>query len=294
MDASTPPLAERLSVIVITHNRVNEVLRTLGQLHGLPQLPAIVVVDNGSTDSTTQRIRHDFPQVVLIRLPVNIGAAARNVGARKVCTLFVAFCDDDTWWATSALEHGCDLLDAHPQLVALSARVLVGPQEREDPTCTLMARSALPSAHLPGPAVMGFLAGASIFRRQAFLDAGGFNPRLFIGGEETLLTLDLASRGWQLAYTPQLVVHHHPSTMRDSLRRRQLLARNAIWIAWLRRPFASACRETVGLLAEAHEQGHLLTTLWAVARGMPWVWQNRQVIPNHVETLYRWRNRTGY
>jgi GT2 family glycosyltransferase len=157
-----------------------------------------------------------------------------------------------------------------------------------------MAQSPLPSAHLPGPAVMGFLAGASIFRRQAFLDAGGFNPRLFIGGEESLLTLDLASRGWQLVYAPQLVVHHHPSTLRDSLRRRQLLARNAIWIAWLRRPFASACRETASLLAAAHGQGHLLSTLWAVARGMPWVCQNRRVIPRHVETLYRWRNRTGY
>jgi GT2 family glycosyltransferase len=286
-------LAERVSIVVLTHNRVHEVLRTLIHLHRLPQVPPIVVVDNGSTDDTAQRIESDFPQVILVRLPANIGAAARNVGARKVTTSFVAFCDDDTWWAPGALEAGCDLLDTYPHVAVLSARVLVGPQEREDPTCAVMANSPLPSANLPGPAIMGFLAGASIFRRQAFLEAGGYNPRLFIGGEETLLTLDLASRGWQLVYAPQLVVHHHPSSVRDSRRRKSLLARNAIWIAWLRRPFASACQETADLLAAARSQGHLLATLWDAARGMPWVWQNRRVIPHHVEALYRWRNRTG-
>jgi len=293
MPASSPPLAERVSVVVITHNRVNEVLRTLVRLHGLPEVPAIVVVDNDSSDATAERIRAQFPDVLLVQLPNNIGAAARNVGANKVATPYVAFCDDDTWWAQGSLETACMLLDTHPKIAVLSARVLVGPQEREDPTCALMAQSPLPSAHLPGPAIMGFLAGASIFRRQAFLEAGGYNPRLFIGGEETLMTLDLASRGWQLVYAPQLVVHHHPSSMRDSLRRRRLLARNAIWIAWLRRPFASACEETARLLAAARSQGHLLSTMWDVVRGMPWVWQNRRVIPHHVEMLYRWRNRTG-
>lgn len=290
---ATAPLAERLSVVVLTHNRVDEVLRTLARLHALPQVPPIVVVDNASVDSTALRVKRQFPRVHVVRLGANLGAAARNAGVEAVGTPYVAFCDDDTWWAPGSLEQGCDLLDAYPQVAVLSARVLVGAEEREDPTCALMANSPLPSAHLPGPAIMGFLAGASIFRRQAYLEVGGYDPRLFLGGEETLMTLDLSARGWKLVYAPQLVVHHYPSAARDPLYRQKLLVRNAIWIAWLRRPFASAWRETTRLLADARRQRQLLGTLLAVARGMRWVWQNRRVIPPEVETQYRRRIQTS-
>ena len=64
---------------------------------------------------------------------------------------------------------------------------------------------------LPGKPLLGFLAGALVVRRTAFLEAGGFDPRFFIGGEEQLLAIELAVRGWTLCYVPQLVVHHHPS-----------------------------------------------------------------------------------
>lgn len=294
MAHSTDRLSDRLSIVIITHNRASEVLRTLTRLHGLAQTPPLVVVDNGSQDNTATLILRHFPQVRLIRLRTNLGAAARNVGVKAVATPYVAFCDDDTWWAPGALEQGCALLDAHPHVAVLSARVLVGAEAREDPTCTLMAASTLPSARLPGPAIMGFLAGASIFRRQAFLDAGGYNQHLFIGGEEALLTLDLAARGWQLVYVPQLLVHHYPSAARDSRYRQQLLIRNAIWIAWMRRPFFRACEETIGLLATALRQHLLFAILEETVPGMPWALKNRRVIPREVELLYRQRTQASH
>jgi hypothetical protein len=42
----------RLAVVMITHNRRAEVLRSLAHLSELPERPRIVVVDNGSTDGT--------------------------------------------------------------------------------------------------------------------------------------------------------------------------------------------------------------------------------------------------
>src|SRR5271165_5075939 len=82
---------------------------------------------------------------------------------------------------------------------------------------------------LPGYPLLGFLAGASVIRRSAFLEVGGFESRFFIGGEEELLALDLATRGWSLRYVPELVVHHHPSPNRDAASRRWHLLRNALW-----------------------------------------------------------------
>nr|MBA2689314.1 glycosyltransferase family 2 protein [Burkholderiales bacterium] len=189
-------LKDRLSVVVLTYNRAPEVMRTVQRLAALPEAPAIIVVDNGSTDGTAALVSLSFPTVSVITLARNLGTAGRNAGVLHAKTPYVAFCDDDTWWAAGALVRAALLFDAFPRIAVLSAHVLVGPEEREDPGCREMAASPLPSAGLPGRAVLGFMAGACVCRKAAFLNVGGYQPRFFIGGEEALLALDLATCGW--------------------------------------------------------------------------------------------------
>src|SRR5262249_47468556 len=45
----------RVAIVVITHNRREEVLRSLEQHIRLPEQPKITVVDNGSSDGRTAR-----------------------------------------------------------------------------------------------------------------------------------------------------------------------------------------------------------------------------------------------
>jgi GT2 family glycosyltransferase len=278
---------DSISLVVLTHNRKDEILRTLRKLTALPERVPICVVDNGSTDGTGQAIADAFPRVRLVRLASNMGAAGRNAGARQMRTKYLAFCDDDTWWEPGALTRAVELMEAHPTLAVMTARVLVGPDNREDPASKIMAASPLPNpSRLPGMKVLGFMAGACVVRRLPFLLAGGYEARLFIGGEERLLALDLIAAGWQLAYVPELVVHHHPSLCRDPLHRRQLLLRNALWCAWLRRPLASAWRETRARIAEAGEPHVLWGLAWALA-GLPWVLRRRRVIPPLVDRALR-------
>jgi GT2 family glycosyltransferase len=280
-------LPARLSVVILTHNRVPELLHTLARLQALPERPPLIVVDNASDDDTAALVRARFPEVQLIRLERNLGAAARNAGVQRAATPYVAFCDDDTWWAPGALTQAADLLDAHPRIAVLNARILIGDDLREDPTCARMARSPLPAGPLPGPALIGFMAGAAVFRRSAYLEAGGYEPALFLGGEETLLGIDLAARGWAMVYAPQLLLHHHPSPRRDSRRRHRLLARNAIWIAWLRLRWPTALRQTLRALRLAHRWRVLPATLADTLRGLPWALRHRRVTTRDVESMYR-------
>jgi GT2 family glycosyltransferase len=236
----------RVAVVMITYNRREEVLGSLARLTALAERPPIVVVDNGSTDGTAAAVAERFPGVSVVPAGRNLGAAGRTLGVRHVTAPYVAFADDDTWWGPGALRRAAELFDAHPRLAVVTARVLVGPEEREDPVCRELERSPLPAAPgMPGRPLLGFLAGASVVRRQAFLEAGGFRPEFFIGGEEELLAADLAARGWWLCYVPELVVHHHPSARRDAGSRRWYSVRNALWFAWLRRPLSAAVRQTL-------------------------------------------------
>ena len=192
-----PPSPSRVAVVIATRNRGPELLGTLTRLRALHEQPPIVVVDNGSTDGTAELVRAHHPDVQVVGLRRNRGAAARTVGARLVDSPYVAFSDDDSWWAPGALGRAVEVLDRHPRLAVLAARVLVGPDRRLDPVCDEMAHSPLPSApDLPGPAVLGFIACGAVVRRAAFLEVGGFDVRLGVGGEEELLAVDLAARGW--------------------------------------------------------------------------------------------------
>ncbi len=274
----------RIGVVVLTYNRADEVARTVGQLLALPELPPIVVVDNGSTDGSADALRRRFPTIEVIHLPENIGAAARNIGVRRCQRHYIVLCDDDTWWEPGSLRGAADLLDAHPSIAVVTGKVLVGESQRVDPTCLLMARSPLPRPPgLGAVAILGFLAGASMVRRQAFLAAGGFEPRLVLGGEEELLTLDLARAGWTLAYLDTAIVHHHPSPRRDAASRRWLLARNGLWVAWLRRPFRVALAKTAAMVRRCVHDRDARKGLAAAVWGLPWIAHQRRVVPDEVE-----------
>ncbi len=234
--------------MVLTHNRRVQLLQTLRALSRLPDGWPVIGVDNGAADGTAGAVAREFPNVLLIRSRRNIGAAARNIGVAYVHTPYVAFCDDDTQWEPGALERAGQILDAHPQIAVLNGCVKVGDAGRIDPACISMARSPLDRENLPGPQLLGFMAGACVVRTRAFYEAGGYWPPLFIGGEEELLALDLADRGWRMVYVEDVVTRHFPSRIRNNPLRERLLLRNAIWVAWLRLPFRQAWRETVELL----------------------------------------------
>jgi GT2 family glycosyltransferase len=165
--------AAGVTVVVLTHNRVEQVLETLEKLLALPDCPNVVLVDNASTDGTTQRVSRHYPSVRVVASKTNLGAAGRNLGVACVATEYVAFCDDDMWWQANSLSRAVSILDGSPQVAVLGARVVVGEDEALDSTCALMKASPLGTRGLPGPALIGFLAGASVFRTDVFRRVGG-------------------------------------------------------------------------------------------------------------------------
>ncbi|GHE72910.1 glycosyl transferase [Streptomyces spiralis] len=278
----------RTTVVVITHNRRPELLRTLDHLARLPEQPEVIVTDNGSTDGTSAAVAHHHPQVRLLRPGRNLGAVGRNLAVRQVRTPYVAFCDDDSWWAPGALSAAADLLDRHAALGSVTARILVEPGGREDPIVEELRNSPVPGPPwLPGPALGSFLAAATVLRTDAFRRAGGFHPRLWLGGEEELLAADLAADGWWLTYAEQLTIHHRPSPVRDSTRRRRDGIRNTLWFTWLRRPAGSALRRTLHLARTVPRDTASLRAFAAAAAALPWVLRERRVLPPDVEGRLR-------
>jgi GT2 family glycosyltransferase len=216
----------------------------------------------------------------VVSLHANLGAPARNLGVERARTPYVAFADDDSWWASGALERAADILDAHPRLGLLAARLLVSADETPDPVCAQMAAAPLGTEpDLPGPSVLGFLACASVVRREAFLEVGGFDDVVFFMGEEERVALDLAAAGWGLAYCDDVVAHHQPSEVRDRMARAARGRRNELLTAVMRRPWRVVLRmlrraitSPVGRRAAVDA----LPAAWSALRA-------RRPLPAHVE-----------
>jgi GT2 family glycosyltransferase len=211
------PFPSDVTVVVASRNRREELLASLPR-HEAP----VVLVDNGSTDGTVDAVRDAHPEITVLPLDRNQGARARTLGVLEAGTEFVAFADDDSWWAPGDLARAVAIMRAHPRLALLNARILVGAAEALDPVCKEMAASPLGTApDLPGPSLLGFVACAAVVRAEAFRAANGFDPVVRFPGEEERLALDLATAGWGLAYVDEVTVHHHPSPRRHASGRRQ-------------------------------------------------------------------------
>lgn len=276
----TAPRSPDVTVVVASRNRRDDLLVSLPR-HEAP----VILVDNGSTDDTVEAVRAAHPEVTVVPLERNLGAGARTLGAARAGTPFVAFADDDSWWAPGDLARGVEIMRAHPRLAVLNARILVGPENRLDPVCAEMAGSPLPGDDLPGPALLGFVACAALVRREAFEEVGGFDPVVRFPGEEERLALDLATAGWTMAYVDAVTVHHHPSPRRDAPDRRQAgIWRSRLLTAAMRLP----APDVATLLADAVRSGRPgLTGLARALPDVPAALRRRRPIPPRVRADLR-------
>ncbi|MEV4409894.1 glycosyltransferase [Actinoplanes sp. NPDC049598] len=269
---------------MITWQRRDEALAAVQRLRELPERPRVVVVDNGSADGTAEAIRSAYPDVEVVALTENKGAVGRNIGIERLSTPYVAFCDDDTWWEPGSLAAAADALDRHPRLALVNARIVVEPSGADDPIVAELRDSPVPGPDwMPGPALGSFLAGASVVRREAFDQAGGFSDRLWLGGEEELLATDLLSAGWELCYLEDLVVHHRASVLRDATHRRRVGLRNTLWFTWMRRPMRPAVRRTLFLARTVPRDRISALAVADALRGLPWLVNARNPRPAIIE-----------
>lgn len=174
----------RTSLVILTRNRRAAVLDCVSSALALPEKPPLIVVDNGSTDGTAPALKGRHPKVRLIRVPFDMGAAARNLGIDRAETPYVAFCDDDAAFVPGALDLAANILDMYPRVALLAPRVFASNGEVEA-ECRRLADGAVPAPALPGPSLGSFDGGACVCRRSAFHD--GFE-------------------GWQLVYLDSVTV----------------------------------------------------------------------------------------
>jgi glycosyltransferase involved in cell wall biosynthesis len=109
---------ESVSVIVPTHNRAHLVPRAVASvLAALRPGDELIVIDDGSTDNTSQALAPFAARIRYFRTE-NAGAGpARNFGLLQARHPLIAFLDSDDEWMPDSLELKRAVLNAKPELV---------------------------------------------------------------------------------------------------------------------------------------------------------------------------------
>ena len=239
-------LAE-VSVVITTHDAGDALQTTLESLLEAGPFASVHVVDSGSQDGSVAAAERRFPQVRVTRLGSNLGpCATRNLGLREAETPYVLLLDDDMTLAPDAPER---LLAA---LQEDSRRAMVGPRIlHAEEGAGLQYEGGFwhyaGLTHMRGQdgrapddemrSVDVLTSGCVLVRREAVLDAGGFDESLFFLMEDVELCLRLRWLGWSLVTVPTATATNRGASEGISLdrdghseRRLRLHARNRILI----------------------------------------------------------------
>ena len=107
----------RVSVIIPTFNRAHTLPRALDSVLGQTlRTDTIIVIDDGSTDETTQIVSEHYPDLTYIRQKNRGVSTARNKGIMMTDSDWVTFLDSDDEWLPEKLERQMTALEQQPEM----------------------------------------------------------------------------------------------------------------------------------------------------------------------------------
>ena len=106
-----------ISVVIPTYNRRKTIGRSIDSVLNQTLFPSeIIVVDDGSTDGTSDYIQSNFPSIRLLQQPNKGVSSARNMGIRSSNSDWVALLDSDDEWFPQKLEKQVMTLSQSPDI----------------------------------------------------------------------------------------------------------------------------------------------------------------------------------
>ena len=254
-------MTPRLSIIILTCNQRDFTLRLLHSMEGWLRASGndveVILVDNGSTDSTSESIRawlreSGITNLRLIEAGENLGVArGRNLGLKAASGGVLMLLDNDTVADGRVYDELCRYVEDTPAC-GIAAPALYSPDgelqasAKPYPSPWLKLRhvlspgreSAAERAELANPHPYYVIGACQVFRRDILGKVGLLDEGIFNGPEDCDFCIRVRTAGFTNDYIPQLRLTHdwRRATRRSplgTLGRRHL---KALLRFWMRHP----------------------------------------------------------
>ncbi len=272
-DLAGAEMSARIGIIIPTWNRVDLARECLQSLRAQTYRDfEAILVDDGSTDGTADRVGEEFPETRVMSLPSNQGfAAAVNAGIRAADHELIVLLNNDMTLDPlflAELVGAADTSDAAffaPLILWRDEADTIysaGDRQRQDGRPEPIGFRA-PLRDFPfNEALFGTSAGAALYRRS-FFEAVGFLDERFVAYFEDC---DLSFRARLLRLHPQLVreavaYHRGSATIegRTWWRARQCYRNHALLVL-KNMPVGLVCGHAWAIVAERWNQTRMLVS----------------------------------
>jgi len=164
-----------VSVVIPCYNREKYIEAAIDSVLAQAYRPLeIIVVDDGSSDSSIEIIGRFGSPVTLIRQENAGAAAARNTGVQNSHGEFLSFLDSDDLWTDDKLAKQLEVMTQQPEidLVFAHAEEFISPELADDVASSIRCREGAMPARVQS---------TMLIRQDAFLKVGLFDETLTIG-----------------------------------------------------------------------------------------------------------------
>jgi GT2 family glycosyltransferase len=209
-----------VGAIIVNYNGGEPILECIRSLQRQTLTPAhIVVVDNLSTDGSSEKIRTQFPDVTIIENGYNAGwGVGCNVGIKSINTEYVALINNDAYLDTQCLEEMVRAIQSRPNYGSCASKIFLwdNPKTIEVAGVVIyrdrssIARGRLQPSDRYNDFEEVFCASdcCSLYRRDLLLRIGLHDPDFFMYCDDTDIGWRLQLTGWRYVYTPKAMAYH--------------------------------------------------------------------------------------
>src|SRR5690606_3333916 len=206
VDSGAPCPVPVFSIVIPTHSRRELLERLLQRLRELPgPTREVIVVDDASSDGTSELLRVRFPEVQVVRNDVAQGFDALPAAVALARGRFVLQLDDDAWPADGTLERVVLHFEERGPKLGLVALPFVDSESGRRGYTPYLPPVPTDQRYCP---THGFYQGAVAFRREAALQIPPSPPGYFMYGTEPTTVIEYLASGWEADYLADAPIFH--------------------------------------------------------------------------------------
>lgn len=211
----------KIAIVIPNWNGAEFLRDCLTSLQRQTQKALIVVVDNGSKDESVEIIQKNFPDVILLKNPKNLGfAGGVNTGIRYALENeadMVALFNNDAVAEPDWLKNLAAEMESDSKVGIVASKVIKKEDGLLDNTGESFSIWGLPyprsrdtkaDSDEPSKEVFGASGGSTLYRCEMLKSIGLFDEYFFAYYEDADMNFRAQLAGWKALYSEKAVVHH--------------------------------------------------------------------------------------
>ena len=238
----------KVAVVIPNWNGADMIVECVTSLLAQSYKHTIVVVENGSTDSSVEILEENFPNVTLLKNKKNLGfAGGVNTGIRHALEEgfdAVALFNNDAVADKKWLENLVSTLDQNAKAGIVTCKFMSIDGSHLDSTGDIYTSWGLPYPRGRGEKVtdkydqqtevLGASGGASLYRSEMLRKIGLFDEDFFAYYEDVDISLRAQLAGWKVLYEPKAVAYHATGSTSSKIHgfATYQTIKNLPWVLW--------------------------------------------------------------